>query len=81
MGLNRAFAAGDCDIGLIQALIIASCWRAPTDRSAWIKLGTAIRLGYQLGLHKKRVDPLPQNEMDARMIIDGERTWFVLSCE
>jgi hypothetical protein len=44
-------------------------------------MGIAIRLGYQLGLHTPRTGPLPVDKHQARLIIDSERTWIVLSCE
>ncbi|GAA5896935.1 hypothetical protein JCM6882_007311 [Rhodosporidiobolus microsporus] len=67
-------------IGLIQAILILVYWKEPFDSSAWLKVGYAIRLGYQLGLHHKRTIPLPANEFEARTILDGERTWITLVC-
>ncbi|GAA5831283.1 hypothetical protein JCM11251_007819 [Rhodosporidiobolus azoricus] len=67
-------------IGLIQAILILVYWKEPFDSSAWLKVGYAIRLGYQLGLHHKRKVPLPQNEYEARAVLDGERTWITLVC-
>ncbi|ORY27888.1 hypothetical protein BCR39DRAFT_536618 [Naematelia encephala] len=78
--LNRAMAVGECDLGIVQALLILVYWKTPTDRSAWVKLGIGIRLGYQLGLHARRKTPLPADEMQARTIRAAERTWFCLSC-
>lgn len=79
--LGRALIVGECNIAVIQALIILSSWKEATDRSSWVKMGTAIRLGYQLGLHVPRKEPLPLDEGEARLIADSERTWIVLSCE
>lgn len=78
--LGRALMVGECNIAVIQALIILSSWKETTDRSSWVKMGTAIRLGYQLGLHVPRKGPLPQDDGEARLIVDSERTWIVLSC-
>lgn len=51
-----------------------------SDNSAWLKVGFAIRLGYSLRLHARRTVPLPPDEMEARRILDGERTWLNLIC-
>lgn len=50
------------------------------DGSSWIKVGFAIRLGYQLRLHTRRQHPLPMDETEARMVLDRERTWLNLVC-
>lgn len=76
MILNRATATGDVNIGIIQALLILMYWKAPSDRSAWVKIGIAIRLGYQMGMHIPRTEPLPEDERLARIIRNAERTWF-----
>jgi hypothetical protein len=68
--------AGDCNLGIVQALLIMVHWKAPTDKSAWVKLGIAIRLSYQLDLHVVRLEPLPADEIGARKIRAAERTWF-----
>lgn len=79
--IDRAVGRGQCDIGLIQSLILLVCWKDPTDASSWVKLGIGIRLGYQLGLHLPRTRPLPHSEFEARRIANAERTWYTLSCE
>lgn len=66
--LDRTVNMAACHLGLIQALMIAVFWRAPTDASAWVKLGIAIRLAYQLRLHQPRQVPLPANEYEARQV-------------
>ncbi|GAA5945842.1 hypothetical protein JCM3775_001903 [Rhodotorula graminis] len=71
---------GDPEIGLLQSLLILTYWKEPFDTSAWLRVGYAIRLGYQLGLHHKRRHPLPENEHEARVMLDRERTWIVLIC-
>lgn len=50
------------------------------DSSAWMRVGYAIRLGYQLRLHRRRHTPLPPDELEARVILDRERTWIALIC-
>ncbi|GAA6042147.1 hypothetical protein JCM8097_004982 [Rhodosporidiobolus ruineniae] len=71
---------GTPHIGLIQAILISVYWKEPFDSSAWLKVGYAIRLGYQLGIHHKRRGPLPPDVLEARMQLDGERTWITLVC-
>lgn len=66
---------------MIQALALMVAWKEPTDGTSGVKMAIAIRLGYQLGLHIARTTPLPDNEHEARVIADRERTWFMLSCE
>ena len=79
--LSRSLLVGECSTGTIQALMLLSAWKEPTDRSSWVKMGIAIRLGYQLGLHVPRTGPLPIDQHQARLLMDSERTWIVLSCE
>lgn len=79
--VNRAVGEGVCDIGLIQALILMITWKDPNDGSSWVKLGIAIRLGYQLGMHIQRKGGLPPDEHKARRVVDIERTWYTLSCK
>lgn len=79
--IDRAVGLGQCDIWLIQSLILLVCWKDPRDASSWVKLGIGIRLGYQLGLHLPRSRPLPAEELEARETANRERTWYTLSCE
>lgn len=74
--LSRAIIAGDCHLSIVQALLVIIHWKAPTDKSAWVKLGIAIRLSYQLDLHVMRKGPLPSDEMAARRVRAAERTWL-----
>ncbi|KDE02903.1 hypothetical protein MVLG_06588 [Microbotryum lychnidis-dioicae p1A1 Lamole] len=78
--VGRALADNISHIGIVQALGILVYWKEPTDSSAWMKVGIAIRMGYQLRLHKPRTQPLPADTMEARLILDGERTWLNLVC-
>ncbi|TKA53208.1 hypothetical protein B0A53_04064 [Rhodotorula sp. CCFEE 5036] len=68
------------DIGLLQAILLLVYWKEPMDSSAWMRVGYAIRLGYQLRLHRRRHTPLPSDELEARVILDRERTWIALIC-
>lgn len=74
--LNRLVNSASCHLGLIQALMIAVFWKAPTDVTTWAKLGLAIRFGYQMRLHQPRKVPLPNDEGQARLVVNAERTWF-----
>ena len=69
--VSRSVSLGTCDIGLIQALMILVCWKAPTDRSAFIKIGMAVRLGYQHGWYRQSVRTLPHDERDVRLVLVG----------
>lgn len=75
---------GRCDIGVVQSLMIHVYWKAPTDRTAWAKLGMAIRLGYQfrwyetkksqvglddLSLRGSLVSPPRRSQADPRILI------------
>ncbi|RSH95252.1 hypothetical protein EHS25_000338 [Saitozyma podzolica] len=80
LAVNRATSLGTCNVGIIQALLIMLYWKAPRDGSLWVKMGIAIRLGYQLGLHIPRTKPLPEDVLEARIMADAERTWIVISC-
>ncbi|GFZ44268.1 hypothetical protein JCM24511_01990 [Saitozyma sp. JCM 24511] len=78
--LNRAMSNGACDIGIVQSIIISVYWKAPTDRTAWMKIGWAIRMGYQMRWHHPWRTQLPAEERELRMALDPERTWFCLWC-
>jgi hypothetical protein len=49
--LSRAVFAGESDIHLVQALLLAVYWRTPGDKSSWTKTGIAVRMAQALGLH------------------------------
>lgn len=68
------------NIGVLQAVLLLVYWKEPLDASAWLRIGYAIRLGYQLRLYRKRIEPLPADELEARILLDRERTWIVLIC-
>lgn len=69
MLLSRAINLGTCDIGIVKAIIIMVFWKDPTDKSAYVKIGIAIRLGFQLGLHL----PLALRSLQEE---DMKRTWY-----
>ncbi|BEI84611.1 hypothetical protein CcaverHIS002_0500120 [Cutaneotrichosporon cavernicola] len=79
--INRATNGGECCTALIQSLLILVYYKGPTDRSAWLKIGIAIRFAFQLRWHEARPSmTLPADEHEARLILDPERTWFCLVC-
>lgn len=76
--VGRGIIDGKVSIGLVQSLLIQVYWKKPDDASAWLRVGEAIRMGYQLHLHRHRTEPLPKDEYEARLILDRERTWIDL---
>ncbi|GHJ84110.1 hypothetical protein NliqN6_0512 [Naganishia liquefaciens] len=77
--LGKAFERGDQEIGIVQALSILSCWKEPHDRGGWLRLGYAIRMGYELGLDQPPQRPLPKDRLKALEVLNRERTWFQLA--
>lgn len=66
---------GDVDVPLIQALLVLVTWKAPSDRTSYIKLGLAVRLMYQLRLEfPTEVVPLTSSDDESRRLVDAERT-------
>ncbi|GMK55682.1 hypothetical protein CspeluHIS016_0207380 [Cutaneotrichosporon spelunceum] len=78
--VSNAIAQCVATIELVQAICILHYWKKPTDGRGWLRLGHAIRLGYQLDLHLPPRRPLPAGERKARLAIDRERTWISLFC-
>ncbi|CAK9781628.1 unnamed protein product [Cutaneotrichosporon oleaginosum] len=78
--VSTAIAECVAAIELVQAICILHYWKKPTDGRGWLRLGHAIRLGYQLDLHLPPRRPLPADEREARLAIDRERTWISLFC-
>lgn len=83
--LDRAITAGAANVGVVQAIMILVYWKKPADTSAWRKIGTALRIGYQLYWHIPRKQPLPEDEMAARRILVRRRSllrgrWSEANC-
>ncbi|GAA6019115.1 hypothetical protein JCM10207_006547 [Rhodosporidiobolus poonsookiae] len=76
--VGRAIIDGKVSLGLIQSILLQVYWKPPEDCSAWLRVGEAIRMGYQLHLHSHRSTPLPDDDFEARLIMDKERTWIDL---
>ncbi|RSH94939.1 hypothetical protein EHS25_000023 [Saitozyma podzolica] len=77
--VDRAVIAGAEDTGLVQSLMLLVYWKAPSDTSAWRRIGWAIRMGYQFRWYLPRNRPLPSDEYATRQLLDAERTWICLS--
>lgn len=73
---GRAMAEGTATVAVVQSLFLLVFWKEPFDQNAWLKVGYAIRLAYQLHLHRERKTPFPNEEAEARLIMDRERTWM-----
>lgn len=67
-----------CTVEFIQALLVISFWREPDDHSAWRNVGIAVRLAYQLALHRPQARPLPSDPLLARAVLNKERTFLHL---
>ncbi|KAJ9117654.1 hypothetical protein QFC24_006368 [Naganishia onofrii] len=74
---GQAYRTGNSSIETIQSLALLAFWREANDPTAWAKTGHAIRLGFYLGLHRPGTRPLPADEMEARLILNRERTWLL----
>lgn len=82
--LSSAIEQGQCNTGVIQALLILVYWKEPTDQSAWIKIGMAVRLGYQLGWHErssKPRPPVPEDPVRYREQLVSVRMWAILTAQ
>ncbi|GAA6023995.1 hypothetical protein JCM11491_002874 [Sporobolomyces phaffii] len=73
---GRAMAEGTATVAVVQSLFLLVFWKEPFDQNAWLKVGYAIRLSYQLHLHRERKTPFPDDELEARLLADRERTWM-----
>ncbi|GAA5993222.1 hypothetical protein JCM10908_004516 [Rhodotorula pacifica] len=76
--IGRGIMDGRATLGLIQSILCQIYWKEATDSFAWLRIGIAIRMAYQMYLHSQRKGPLPSDELEARRILDRERTWICL---
>jgi hypothetical protein len=67
--LSRAVFAGESDIHLVQALLLAIYWRTPGDKSSWMKTGIAVRMSLALGLHHCFSDSFTNDFSDPRELL------------
>ncbi|KAL1407903.1 hypothetical protein Q8F55_007339 [Vanrija albida] len=76
--LDRAIQTGAFDTGVVQVLLIHTYFKEPEDTSGWFKVGMALRIAYSMFWHIPRTDPLPENDDEARDLLNTERTWLAL---
>ena len=77
--VNRIVDSGAVDITLVQALMVLAYCKHVEDRSAYLKIGLAVRAACQLRIDTRRKGPLPDgpgSEDAVREILDRERTWW-----
>lgn len=61
----------------IQALCTLAFWKESTDDGGWRRLGFAIRLAYEEGLHKLPKDVFSSlDKHGVRLALDRHRTWL-----
>lgn len=76
--LALAFEQDHCSLEYVQALSIHVFWRKAEDDSGWRKTGLAIRMAYELGLHRGRDQPLPSNWEDYKETLVSSGLAYVL---
>ena len=95
--VSQSLLAGRYDLYLVQAIFLLVHWREVADKSAFVNIGMAIRIGYQLGLHTaqgtaqsgneasqvaSRVSDLCMHQTDhLPNMQDRERTWYQCICQ
>ena len=68
--LNKAIIGGHCDITTIQGISCFIFWGLPREsKQTWQRLGHAIRLAYQLGMHVPRNSDLPVDDDEAKAVL------------
>jgi hypothetical protein len=50
--LKHSIGEGMCNLELIQSILVQVYWKSPKDSTAWLRVGVAIRMAYQLRLHE-----------------------------
>jgi hypothetical protein len=72
--IARSIIQGEFDIGFVQGIMISTFWRAPGDRSAWVKTGLAIRAAQQLHLHLSLLERQAENAAQAKdLLVSSDR--------
>jgi hypothetical protein len=74
--VNRLLSDGRVSLQLVQALLVLIYWKPLGDKTAWIRLGLAIRIAHQLRFNEPR-DPIALGvSTDAWLRrLDEERTY------
>ncbi|EXJ78909.1 hypothetical protein A1O3_08409 [Capronia epimyces CBS 606.96] len=80
--MARSFSKGVKSIEAVQAIMVSTYWKEPDDSRAWLSIGYAIRICFELGWHNLGTDafngPNSQTELERREVRSMERTWLVL---
>ncbi|KAL5041700.1 hypothetical protein BDW71DRAFT_201157 [Aspergillus fruticulosus] len=75
------FRRGDKSTEIIQAILLLTYWKEPSDTRAWTSVGLAIRIAMDLGWHKLSrsvSNDAWRNDIQRREIRNVERTLLVL---
>lgn len=67
--IGRAILTGKGDTALVQAILLLVYYQPPSDSSTWMRIGAAIRLGYQLRWHVPRCAALPEDVKSQRLVL------------
>lgn len=74
--IARMLRLGAATIPLIQAVLALVYWKKPKDRTAFVKLGTAVRLIQQMRITWPTEPQAYASEEDERAAVDVERTIY-----
>ena len=77
--VTRRLLSARYDIQLLQSILLLAHWREVSDGSAFVDIGTAIRLGYQLELHTSH-DPACRATGSVYEQLDRQRSESEVSC-
>lgn len=77
--VTRRLLSARYDIQLLQSILLLAHWREVSDGSAFVDIGTAIRLGYQLELHTSH-DPACRATGSLYDQLDRQRSKSKVSC-
>jgi len=61
--------SGQGSVGIVQAILINVYTKEPSDGSAFVKIGVAVRMGYQLGWNQPRTQAIAIDDPDRRLIL------------
>lgn len=79
---TRSFRRGRKTTETVQAILVLTYWKEPDDTRAWLSVGYAIRICFELGWHKLAMQPAKEAgskmEIERREARNIERTWLVL---
>ncbi|BGP21551.1 hypothetical protein JCM10295v2_000426 [Rhodotorula toruloides] len=75
--IGQAVEYGLCSVEVVQAINLLTHWKKADDATSWRKVGYAIRMAYELRLNVN-ARPLPTDELQAREVLNRERTWLNL---